>query len=62
MIVRSTIAGVTLLCLGGCLDWQGTYDSAARRDCEKILSAEERQECLTWVEHNGSEHRTERRQ
>jgi hypothetical protein len=46
---------------GGCFNWQSTYDSAARRDCSAVVNAEDRQECLTWVERNSAERRADER-
>jgi hypothetical protein len=40
------------LLLAGCLNWQGTYDVAARRDCQKLVDAAERQACLASVAEN----------
>lgn len=47
--------------LSGCINWQGTYDSAARRECREVVAAEARQECLSHVERNSAERRAEQR-
>jgi hypothetical protein len=59
-LLASAMAGAACG-LAGCLDWQGTYDSAARRDCRDLLDAHDRRNCLTEVERNSSERRAERR-
>lgn len=60
-MIRMTAAVLAFALCGGCWSWQGTYDSAARRECEKMVNAEDRQNCLTQVERNASEHRREQR-
>ena len=47
--------------LSGCINWQAAYDSAARRDCNDVIAADARQECLAQVERNASERRAEQR-
>ncbi|MBI1361321.1 MAG: hypothetical protein GC155_13675 [Alphaproteobacteria bacterium] len=47
--------------LAGCLDWQGTYDAAARRECQKMPNESDRRACLTRVEDNATQKRADRR-
>jgi hypothetical protein len=51
------VVPLALALLGGCLNWQSAYDSAARKECRAQVNAEERQDCLTGVEGNSSESR-----
>ena len=60
-MIRLAAASIALLCLSGCINWQAAYDSAARNDCTDVVSAEDRQACLTQVERNASERRAEQR-
>jgi len=50
-----------LLCLAGCINWQATYDNIARRECDDVISAEDRQACIAKAERNASERRAEQR-
>ncbi len=60
-MIRLAVASIALLCLSGCINWQAAYDSAARSNCDDVISAEDRQACLTQVERNASERRAEQR-
>lgn len=60
-MIRLAAASTALLCLTGCINWQAAYDSAARNNCADVVSAEDRQSCLTQVERNASERRAEHR-
>lgn len=60
-MIRLATASIALLCLSACINWQAAYDSAARSDCDQVISAEDRQACLTQVERNASERRAEQR-
>ena len=60
-MIRLTLAAIACLAVSGCLNWQGTYDSAARRNCNELLDASERLDCLNAVQHNASERNAERR-
>lgn len=60
-MIRLTMVCIAGLCLSGCFSWQESYDSAARRECREIVAAEARQECLTHVERNSAERRSEQR-
>lgn len=44
---------------GGCLNWQGIYNTAARADCSRILDDTDRRACLAAAERNASEKRAE---
>jgi hypothetical protein len=46
----------------GCLNWQESYNVAARADCMKLPDVGERQACLNAVERNASEKRAEQRE
>lgn len=59
--MRIVLLAIATAGLAGCLDWQATYDSAARRDCRNLLDADERRNCLTEVERNSTERRADRR-
>jgi hypothetical protein len=60
MIVRCA-ALLVLLALPGCLSWQGSYDSLARRECQQIVDQDDRRACLNRVEENASRRRAEKR-
>jgi hypothetical protein len=60
-MIRLSLLALTCFTLAGCLNWQGTYDSAARSDCREIINPEARQDCLTDVQRNASERNAERR-
>jgi len=60
MIVRCA-ALLVLLALPGCLNWQGSYDSLARRECQQIVDQDDRRACLNQVEENASRRRAEKR-
>lgn len=59
--MRLAVVCIAALCLSGCFSWQGSYDSAARQECREIIAAEARQDCLTHVERNSAERRSEQR-
>ncbi len=58
-MIRLAAISLALLCLAGCIDWQATYDNAARRECDDVISAEDRQACIANAERNASERRAE---
>ncbi|MDZ4759626.1 MAG: hypothetical protein SGJ21_00955 [Alphaproteobacteria bacterium] len=58
--MRAAITAISLAALGGCLNWQGTYDHAARAECHKLIDATERQACLNSVDDNSRKQRTAR--
>lgn len=60
MRLALVLASTTTL-LSGCLNWQGTYDSAARAECQRIVDATERQACLSAVVDNSWKRNAERR-
>lgn len=60
-MIRLAVLCIAGACLSGCFSWQGTYDAAARRECREVIGAEDRQECLTNVERNSTERRSEQR-
>jgi hypothetical protein len=47
--------------LSGCLNWQGTYDNAARAECQRIIDSTERQACLNRVVENSHQRAAENR-
>ncbi len=59
--MRLAVVCIAGLSLSGCFSWQGSYDSAARRECRDVIAAEARQDCLTHVERNSAERRSEQR-
>lgn len=59
--MRSVVlVGLALAC-GGCLNWQGTYDAAARKECRRIINMDDRRDCLASVEANAYDKRAEQR-
>ena len=60
-MIRLAAMSTALLCLAGCIDWQATYDNIARRECDDVISAEDRQACIAKAERNASERRAEQR-
>jgi hypothetical protein len=60
-MTRLAATAIAVLCLSSCINWQAAYDSAARSDCDHVISAEARQACLSQVERNASERRAEQR-
>jgi hypothetical protein len=50
-----------LLGLTGCLNWQGTYDEAARGECRALPNTSDRQSCMERAADNSRERRTDRR-
>ena len=60
-MIRLSCVALAGLLLAGCVNWQESYDSAARENCNEVVNAEERQACLTQVEHNAREHREAQR-
>ncbi|OYW43484.1 MAG: hypothetical protein B7Z38_01365 [Rhodobacterales bacterium 12-64-8] len=59
--IRLFAVSAACITLCGCINWQAAYDSAARRDCNDVIAADARQECLAQVERNASERRAEQR-
>jgi hypothetical protein len=58
--VTRVLATLLALCaLSGCLNWQESYNVAARADCMKLPDMSDRQACLNAVERNASEKRRE---
>jgi hypothetical protein len=55
------IAILALLALSGCVNLQGTYDTAARRECSQIIDADDRRACFNSVEENSSQRRSDSR-
>lgn len=55
------ISALTGCLLTGCLDWQGSYSAAARKECREIINTEERLACLRRVAANETARRVERR-
>lgn len=60
-MIRPALLGLAVLGLAGCLNWQASYDNAARGDCRDYLDADERRACLDRVEQNARERRAEQR-
>ena len=54
-MIRFTFAALTCLAMSGCLNWQATYDDAARRDCNGLIEDNARRDCLAAVAQNASE-------
>ena len=59
--IRLIVFCAACISLSGCINWQSAYDSAARRDCDDVIAADARQDCLAQVERNASERRAEHR-
>ncbi len=60
-MIRLTLAAIACLAVSGCFNWQGTYDSAARRNCNELIDARERLDCLNSVQRNAGERNADRR-
>ncbi|MDP3740406.1 MAG: hypothetical protein Q8R02_23670 [Hyphomonadaceae bacterium] len=58
---RLALIAFAALALSGCINWQGGYDQAARNECGRLASPDERRACLDAVERNASEKRADRR-
>lgn len=54
-MIRVALAAFACLACSGCLNWQATYDDAARRDCNALIDDSARRDCLTAVAQNSSE-------
>lgn len=54
-MIRFTLAALACLASSGCLNWQATYDEAARRDCNTMIEDSARRDCLAAVAQNSSE-------
>lgn len=54
-MIRVTLAALACLAASGCLNWQATYDEAARRDCNDLIEDSARRDCLAAVAQNSSE-------
>lgn len=59
--VLGLAAAPLLLALAGCLNWQGTYDEAARSQCRSSPDASERRACLDRVQDNSRDKHAEHR-
>ena len=59
--MRTTLIFMLALMGSGCINWQGSYDYSARKECGALVSAYERRACLDAVEHNASSRRVDRR-
>lgn len=53
--MRITLIVLACLAASGCLNWQASYDDAARRDCNALIDDSARRDCLAAVEQNSSE-------
>lgn len=60
MFPAMTLAALGAAALGGCINWQAAYDSAARNDCREI-GVDDRSDCLDRVEWSSSDRRAEQR-
>jgi hypothetical protein len=60
-VTRAVAILLALCALSGCLNWQESYNVAARADCMKLPDVSERQACLNAVERNASEKRKAQR-
>lgn len=49
------------MALSGCINWQGTYDSAARAECRDVIDQDDRRACFDRVDENASQRRAEKR-
>ena len=57
----AAIGCVVLVVLGGCLNWQASYDEAARRQCRALPDASERRACLDRASNNSRQQRDHQR-
>ena len=60
-MIRFALPAFGLLALSGCLNFQETYNSAARSECREVVNTDDRRSCLDSVERNASEKRAEER-
>ncbi len=61
-LVKTSIpALLAAMTLAGCLNWQGSYDAAARRECQQMRNENDRRACLSQVEDNATQKRAEHR-
>ena len=61
-VLAILVSGLAFGALSGCLNWQESYNVAARGDCIKLPDVNERQACLNAVERNASDKRKEQRE
>jgi hypothetical protein len=59
--MRILLAALAPVLVASCASAQSAYDSAARRDCQSVVNAEDRHACLSGVERNAAEKRAARR-
>ena len=57
----AAIGFVVLGVLSGCLNWQASYDEAARSQCRTLPDASERRACLDRASDNSREQRAHQR-
>ena len=57
--MRTSLIVMLALTCSGCINWQGGYDHAARKDCGALVNPEERRACLEAVEQNANAQRTD---
>jgi hypothetical protein len=61
-MIRIALPALAFLSLAACqLNWQETYNNAARNDCRQVVDADARRACLDRVEDNASARRAEGR-
>ena len=60
-MTRAILLMLAVGALSGCLNWQESYNVAARADCMKLPDIGERQACLDAAERNASQKRAEQR-
>lgn len=56
-MIRLALAALACLASPGCLNWQASYDSAARAACDKLIDVNERRDCLIAVDDNSADKR-----
>ena len=61
MRLRPALLLPVAVALCGCINWQGTYDSAARAECRDIIDQNDRRACFDRVDENASQRRAEKR-
>jgi hypothetical protein len=59
--MRILLAALALAPVASCVSVQSPYGSAARRDCQSVVNAKDRQACRSGVARNAAETRAARR-
>jgi predicted small lipoprotein YifL len=61
-MLLATLASFAMCGLGGCLNWQESYNHAARTECQREVNVDARRACLERVEDDARAKREEARE